>query len=256
MVSAVPETPMFAGIDPWYQKFTWAREFTVLGRQADDEALLQVNETIRRMFAYRHDILKALIYDGVRLVVLGPGEHLSDLPEVRAQPDVEGLDPMLRFLGYTPELKLLVVDQANVLANPGGMYVGDNQVIRVFADALYRVAGMRPVDPDYRGNQQYELRVKRLDLDFDRAVTALFEQATTAGKWKGTPAVVDRFAYWSTGVLAYFDAVGHDDTPLDARHPIRTREQLQAYDPGLFALVDETMAYAGQVDWRYRPFQR
>ena len=35
------------------------------------------------MFAYRHDILKALIADGARLVVLGRGEKLSDLPEFK-----------------------------------------------------------------------------------------------------------------------------------------------------------------------------
>ena len=80
--------------------------------------------------------------------------------------------------------------------------------------------------------------------------------ARAGGRWRGTQALSDRFAYWTTGVLAYFDAVGHDGAPLDARHPITTREQLLAYDPYLFALVDETMAYAGKVDWRYRPFPR
>jgi hypothetical protein len=59
-------------IDPYYTKFTWAREFTVIGRQTSDEAMLKANDTIRKMFAYRHDILKALIADGVKLVVLGP----------------------------------------------------------------------------------------------------------------------------------------------------------------------------------------
>jgi alpha-glucosidase len=42
-------------VDPYYTKFTWAREFTVVGREASDEALLKANDTIRKMFAYRHD---------------------------------------------------------------------------------------------------------------------------------------------------------------------------------------------------------
>ena len=66
--------PEQLGIDPYYTKFTWAREFTVVGRQASDAALLKANDTIRKMFAYRHDLLKALIADGVRLVVLGTNE--------------------------------------------------------------------------------------------------------------------------------------------------------------------------------------
>ena len=73
------------------------------------------------------------------------------------------------------------------------------------------------------------------------------------GRWKGTAAVHDRVEYWAEGVLAYFDAVGRGTPPGDAAHPITTREALKQYDPGLFALVDETMAYRGKVDWRLAP---
>jgi hypothetical protein len=30
-----------------------------------------------------------------------------------------------------------------------------------------------------------------------------------------------------------------------------TREALKSHDPELYALVDETMAYGGHVDWRH-----
>ncbi len=83
--------PAKFGIDPWYTKFTWAREFTVLGRGASDEALLAANGAIRRMFAYRHDVLKALMADGVKLVVLGRNEKLADLAEVRSVQGREGI---------------------------------------------------------------------------------------------------------------------------------------------------------------------
>jgi len=252
-VSSPPQTEMFKDIDPWYTKFTWAREFTVVGHGASDDALLHANETVRRMFAYRHDVLKALIYDGLKLVVLGPDEKLSDLPELKGFSEESGLDANARCFAYHPGIKVLVVAQENVLANPGSLGVGDSQVIEVFADALYRVAGLRPVIPDYRGNQQYELRVKRLDTQFDEAVAALFKQAQEAGKWKGTSAFNDKFAYWTAGVLAYFDAAGQNHKPVDSAIPISTREQLRRYDPGLFALVNETMAYEGKVDWRYQP---
>jgi hypothetical protein len=67
------------------------------------------------------------------------------------------------------------------------------------------------------------------------------------------PAVHDRVSYWVEGVLAYFDAPGQDAAPNDAAHPIDTRETLKNYDPELFALVHETMAYEGRVDWRFKP---
>jgi hypothetical protein len=231
-------------IDPYYTKFTWAREFTVIGRRASDEALLKANDTIRKMFAYRHDILKALIAEGVKLVVLGRNEKLSDLPELKG---MTSLDLLARSFDYTPETKLLAVGEENV-----------SQVIPVFAKALYSLTANRPVDPNWdnrgRAVQQYELRVKRLDVRFDEKLKELFDKAITAdSKWKGTTAIHDRAAYWTAGVVAYFDAPREDAAPSDATHPINSREALKTYDPDLFGLVHETMAYAGHVDWRFRP---
>ncbi|MCU0913187.1 MAG: hypothetical protein MUC88_01325 [Planctomycetes bacterium] len=264
---SVTAPPAKFQIDPYYTKFTWAREFTVLGREANDEALLRANDTIRKMFAYRHDILKALITDGVRLVVLGPRERLSNLPEYVADDssgagqEQHGLEPILRmdhtarFLDYSPQIKLVVVGQENVLSDPRDPYATGSQVIRGLAKALYHVTGTRPVDPNWekrgRDVQQYELRVQRLDIRFDERLKKLHAQSLEAGKWKGTPAIHDRVEYWAEGVLAYFDAAGTGFTPAGADHPITTREVLQVYDPNLFALVDETMAYQGKVDWRY-----
>ena len=254
---SVTTPPAKFKIGPWYTKFTWAREFTVLGRGASDAAMLKANDTIRKMFAYRHDILKALMADGVKLVVLGRGEKLSDLPEFKTFKDVKGFDALSRTLDYSPETKLLAVGEENVISNPRDPNVGDNQVIRVFATALYRLTGTRPVDPNWekrgRDAQQYELRVKRIDVRFDEKLKELFDKATSVGKWKGTAAIHDRAAYWTVGVLAYFDALGQDASPNDAAHPITTHEALKDYDPDLYALVNETMAYDGHVDWRFTP---
>jgi hypothetical protein len=251
----VEKPPARFNVDPYYTKFTWAREFTVLGREALNEAMIRANDTIRKMFAYRHDILKALIADGVRLVVLGPEESISDLPEYRNL-TVKELDLVARFLDYSPQTKLLVVDQENVLANPRNPYATECQVIRVLAKAAYHVTGTRPVDPNWdnrrRDVQQYELRVQRMDIRFDERLKTIYDGALGKGRWKGTPAVQDRVEYWAQGVLAYFDAVGTGMPPIDADHPIATREALRQYDPDLFALVEETMAYKGRVDWRYK----
>lgn len=250
----VTKPPAKLKIDPYYTKFTWAREFTVLGREAADEALLRANHVIRKTFAYRHDVLKALIADGVKLVVLGPHERLSDLPECQRLQG-NGFDHAARFLDYSPQTKLLVVGQENLLGDPLDPYATECQVIRLFARALYRVTGTRPVDPNWdnrgRAVQQYELRVRRLDVRFDERLKGLYESAIGAGRWKGTAAVHDRVEYWAQGVLAYFDATGRGAPPGDADHPINTRRALKRYDAGLFALVEETMAYKGKVDWRY-----
>lgn len=244
--SVIPPPQRFK-IDPWYTKFTWAREFTVVGRGASDEAMLQANDTIRKMFAYRHDILKALIADGVKLVVLGKNEKLTDLPECKTAADKIKIDPRARRLGYSPECKLVVIGEKEILRAVRNPNATASPVIGEFAKALLHVAGTRPIDPNWesrgRDVQQYELRVKRLDVQFDERLQRLHESARGRGLWKGAPVAKDRAEYWAAGVLAYFDAAG--------RSKIVTREKLQSYDPELFALVHETMAYEGRQDWRF-----
>jgi alpha-glucosidase len=252
----VSPPPTQCKIDPYYTKFTWADEFPVIGRSASDEALLKANETINKMFSYRHDILKALIADGVKLAVLGRNESLMNLPECASLKEWKEFDPTARLLEYTlGKNKLLVVAEENVVGDPHEPLVGDCLVIRQMAKALYHVTGTRAEDPNWdkrgRAVQQYELRLKRIDVRFDQKLDELFNSARKNGLWKGTTAVYNKVEYWVAGVLAYFDAAGQTSAPLNASHPIRTRELLKEYDPALFALVNETMAYEGHVDWRY-----
>jgi len=165
------------------------------------------------------------------------------------------IDCTARFMDYSPEAKIMVVDQQNVLGNPKNPYLTSCQIIRVFAKALYHLTGRRPVDPNWenrgRDVQQYELRVQRMDIRFDEKLKELYESAMSRGLWKGTAAVHDHVEYWAEGVLAYFDASGAVVPPNDSDYPIATREALKQYDPGLFALVEETFGYKGKVDWRY-----
>src|SRR5262249_43096545 len=132
-------------------------------------------------------------------------------------------------------------------------------LISLLGKALYQVTGLRPVDPDFeaqRGKQQYELRVKRMDIEFDHKLQSTFDEAIGKGWWKGTPAARDRVEYWAAGVEAYFDAAGSGQPPNLAYRPITTRDALRDYDAGLFALVEETMAYKERVDWRFQQTRR
>jgi hypothetical protein len=257
---SVTAPPAKFRFDPYYSKFTWAREFPILGsKHVSDEALLRANDDIRKMFAHRHDILKAMINDGARLVVLGNKEKLSDLPELKEAKKKPDFDDV-RYLDYRAELKLLVVPEENVLGLKAEPFAGRGMVVTVFARGLYRVCCLRPVIADFdqkRDKQQYELRVKRLDIDFDKTLRKLHEAAREKGLWKGTPAGRDPVEYWVTGLEAYFNAAGDMPPPELADQPITTREALRAYDPGLHTLVAETMAYRDHVDWRYkRPLPR
>lgn len=252
-------------INPYYTKFTWAREFIVLGSdRVSDETLLKANDTIRKMFAYRHDILKALINDDVWLVVLGRGETLTDLPEFSDAKSQAGFD-CVRYLDFTPDKKLLVVSEENVLALPTDPLRGKSAVVGALAKAMCLVVGVRDADPQFeqrRDKQQYEqqlvwntasLPIKRMDIDFDLKLRKIFDNAMNNSLWKGTPAARDHVEYWAAGVEAYFNAAGAGYPPNDAQRPITTREMLKSYDPDLYELVDATMLFAGHQDWRYKP---
>jgi len=243
--SVIPPPARFK-IDPYYTKFTWAREFVVVGRGASDESMLQANDTIRKMFAYRHDILKALIGEGAKLVVLGKGEKVTDLPECKAVADKK-INPSIRRLSYDTDCKLVVIGEEAIFLPSKSSKAGASPVIGEFAKALYVVTGTRPVDPNWgnrdRDVQQYELRVKRLDIQFDEKLKQAYGMAMSKDLWKGAPAAQDRVEYWAAGVQAYFDAAGESK--------VSTREKLKEYDPELFALVHETMAYQDRQDWRF-----
>ena len=171
-------------------------------KQVSDEALLKANDTVRKMFAYRHDILKALIADGARLVVLGRDEKLSDLPEFQESKDDGGLRRGSLPRLHARSLKLMVVPEENVLGLPTDRSRARAWWSSEFARALYRVTGVRPVDPDFdkrRQKQQYELRVKRLDVKFDQKLQKLHDEAKGKGLWNGTAAARDRDEYWVGG---------------------------------------------------------
>ncbi len=94
--------------------------------------------------------------------------------------------------------------------------------------------------------------MKRLDIEFGKKLQKTYEKSMSNRLWRGTPAARSPVEFWAAGVEAYFDAAGEGYAPNLADRPIRTREALKAYDPELYALVDETMAYRERVDWRVR----
>jgi hypothetical protein len=147
-------------VDPYYTKFSWAREFPVVGRDASDESILRANNVIRKMFAYRHDILKTMINGGWKLAVIKRGEKIP-------------ADP-----------KMLKVEEGN-----------DREVLKGFAKAFYELTGKREVDPnwDKRGRdvQQYEMRVQRLDVRFDEKLKAIRDSEDRGAVW--ADAVADYF---------------------------------------------------------------
>ena len=186
------------------------------------------------MFAYRHDILKALIADGVKLVVLGREE------KPRRPAGIRGRQAIRRSRLARARTRLHAGDEAAGRGRRRTSWrirksrcAGDNQVIRVFAKALYHVTANAPRRSRTGSSAAAPCSNTSCACSGSTSASTSGSRSSTrrrigAGKWKGTAAVHDRVAYWAAGVLAYFDAAGQDAAPSDAPHPIATREALAA----------------------------
>ena len=245
--------------EPFYKKYVYCRSLPVLGSEkASDAALLEANYLIRDMFNYRHDILKPMIDDGLRVVVLAENEKITDVPECR---DLK--DEKCRVLGCSPQQMVIVCGQENLLHSPNDKYAGENVLIKEFARAAYVMTGCREIDEEFekrRQKQQYELYgVQRMDKRFDTELKGLYENAMKGGLWKNTLAATDHFEYWAEGVQSWFDCnrESSDGKPDGMHNHVNRREELEAYDPDLAKLIAKVFRHIERVDWRYqRPADR
>ncbi|MBL7153596.1 MAG: hypothetical protein ISS79_07745 [Phycisphaerae bacterium] len=248
-VTAVPES---LECDPFYKKYVRARGLAVLASEkVCDEALLEANYLIRQMFAYRHDILKAIIEANVRFVVIGVDEKITDIPEYGDLKRKQWWNKQRRSPGYSRQRPVISCTEENLLNYPDDAHAGENILIRQFALALHKITGLREIDEDFdsRPKQQYELHVKRMDKEFDGRLAELFESAKKNGLWQVTSAGKNRSEYWAEGVQSWLDA----NREGGRRHnDVNTREELEAYDPDLAKLVAEVFRHDERVDWRYR----
>lgn len=229
-------------------KYIWCRGFSIFGTaKVSDEAMLCVDHTIRNLFRYRHDILKAMINADVAVVVYADDEFPT-LPSVHktlnAQAFLEDREG-IESAKLPPSLRLGVA-QSEIDST-------HNQLIGTMALACYLYTGLRPVDPDFDSQEQklqYEIGLQRMDVRFDQQLKALYNAAIQQGLWTDTPAAQNRFVYFAEGVKAFYDAA----KTVDAKgRTIHTRDQLACYDPKLADLIGGLFKHPERYDWRSVP---
>jgi len=252
------------GCDPFYKKHVRARTLPILGSEkVADAALLEANHVVRHMFAYRHDILVAMIDDGLRVVVIGESEKIADIPEYKGPAAGDG-GKASRVIRCTPQLKMVGCGEENLLGRKGDPHAGENILIRELARAMHVMTGLRPVDEKlrqalkaYETNKKasarifrYQLGVKPIDKRFDEELQQLYENALKKGLWKDTCAAKSHEEYWAEGVQSWFDANGRD---CPGHNDVDTRKELEKYDPDLAKFIAEVFRHTDRADWRYRP---
>ncbi len=216
-------------LDAFYRKWLDSGGFPVLSSaKVSDYALLEADYLIDRMLTEREDIRKALIDLRFRFSVMAYNEFTTDVPEHADLRPKNFWDRRARGLGATPARPSVSCGEENLLQFPGDPYQGESILIHEFAHAIHEA--LRIVEPA-----------------FDKRLESLFQQAMTAGLWKGKYASANRYEYWAECVQSYFD----DNRENDASHNhVDTRAELEQYDPGIFALIQETFR---KNPWRYVP---
>jgi alpha-glucosidase len=225
-VTAVPEAVVkkFKLDTSFYKKHIDYKGFSILSSaKVSDTALLEARNLIAKLLGEREDVLKAMVEDGCRFMVMAPTEMTTDVPEQRHL-NKAYWDRRARGLGG----KLSSCGEENLLNLRGDRYRQENILIHEFNHAIHQ-RGLRRVDPT-----------------FDRRLRDAYKRAMDKGLWKGTYVATDPAEYWAEGAQAYFDC-------MRPQFGANTREKLRKYDPDLFALVDEVYK---QSKFRYVRYDR
>ncbi len=212
-------------LDPFYKKYASAGGLPVLSSEkVSDEALIEAVHLIRQMLGEREDILKAMVKNRVRFVVMAPTEMTTDVPEQRDMKPKDYWDQRARGLGG----RITSCGEENLLNLKGDRYRTENILIHEFSHAIHRFG------------------IGSLDRKFDSRLQEIYKKAMDNGTWKDTYAATNHSEYWAEGVQAYFDCAA---PPARGVHnDINTREKLEKADPDLFALIDEVFK---KTKWRY-----
>jgi alpha-glucosidase len=206
----------------FYKKHLDYKGFSILSSEkVSDEGLYEARYLIDKLLCEREDLLKAMIKNGARFMVMAPTEMTTHVPEQRhlKNDPKTNWDTRARGLGG----KLSSCGEENLLNLKGDRYRQENILIHEFNHAIHSL-GLRTVDPTFQG------RLKKT-----------YDSAMEKGLWKGTYVATNPSEYWAEGAQAYFDC-------MRPQFGANTREKLEKYDPGLFALVDEVYK---QSKYRY-----
>ena len=166
-----------------------------------------------------------MIQRDVYFVVMAPDEMTTDVPEQRDMQPKDYWDRRARGLGG----RVCSCGEENLLNLPGDRYPVENILIHEFSHTIHNY-GLSSVDPN-----------------FDERLKSTTSRRWLMGSGKETYAASNREEYWAEGVQDYFDC--NASSPREGVHnEVNTREELQKYDPRLFALIDEVFR---ATPWRY-----
>jgi alpha-glucosidase len=195
----------------------------------DDRAFRKIIETFTKLLAnVPESTTDHLVRAGSHYSIIASVEGQTDLPEYRSMRN----DPKTDWNKRARGLGGLVTSggEENILEYPNDRYKGESIYIHEFAHTL--------------GNYAFA----RSDPKFKADLREAYDKALADGLWNKTYSRTNRDEYWAEGVQMYFDCARSASPPNGVHNEVCNREQLKAYDPRLYALVDREF---GANPWRY-----
>jgi hypothetical protein len=215
------------GLDPFYEIMCAYKGIPIASSSnVPAEALQQAWLIVANMLQGHPQLIETLAANQLIVGIVAESEGITVLPEyafLRDDPQTNW-DERSRGLGGSIQVPLTSGAEENLLCYQSDPYLGENIFLHEFAHTM-KDMGIAVIDPA-----------------FNLLLGQIYEQAIADGLWEDTYAATNPEEYWAEGVQSYFN-VNLEAIPTNGIHnDINTRDELAAYDPFLYALIDSIFA--------------
>lgn len=224
---AITVPPARLNLDPFYKKYMNVNGIHVISSwRVPDSCYYAAYITVKALTdMLPPEVLESMTSRDTRIGIMARYEGTTDIPEhaFLVNDTTLNWDVRARGLGGTLDLPLTTCAEENILAYQIDKYHAEDILIHEFAHTIHDV-GISPIDPDFNGRLQQ-----------------LLDNAIAKGRWVNTYAATNIWEYWAEGVQSWFNVNAEIYTDKgDGKHnQINTRDELKAYDPGLFEIISE-----------------
>lgn len=216
---SVVAPPESVGLDTFYKFYLNCSGVPVVAPAGvPQEALYAADSIIAFMLDSLDDVRHELMRQGVYHVLYPVGMTPNDLPEKQGEPFSYGPG------SFIPHKQLSISSVANILCYPApdNRSGQDCEMMHEFAHLFH------------------QLGLAKVHDGFDAELDALYQQALASGIWDSTILTYDALHYFEEGVQIWYGVnrpgpPGGDGNSND----IGTRQQLQAFDPALYAFLSK-----------------
>ena len=220
----------FFQLDPFYEQWINVGGLPVIASaKVNPYAVKEAAWLIEKMVGHRPDLLRAMVENKVRFVVIGYTEMTTQIPEYSDYRPAFYYDRRVRGVAGHPAVSCT---EENLLDYPGDTAPNGYQLVHEFSHIVH-LTGLRIIDPG-----------------FDNRLRMMYDAAMKKGLWQGTYAASDRYEYWAEGTNTWIDTKGGSSFKSIHGGDGKTRADLKMYDPGLATLLTEVY---GDGEWRYTP---